>query len=489
MFPLILLVLSIAMANGNVEEKPNMNDKIKELFNYGVTFEDKGTLYPSGNHWKHFFEIELQKFPFVSERPSPCSNCPWYSEAMEEILALHRQTAVDVGTILGEIKTLLPHHSLVRIPMARKRRSFLPFIGSLAKTLFGTATSSDLTSLSRNVALLRANQQKMAKATSHQIDIFTAAIRNFDYRIDNVFRGITDNHEAIQQLGENFNNSIITSQVAQARLLAAMTKQTRLALTIQTRFEELLMGVLATMQGKLSPLIIPLHTLTNVLSHMQSIVQPHGFYLTHSHPSFYYKHAKFTIFRRFSNILISVQFPITTVTLQLFKLNTFPIPLNKTTKHGTQLHTSKDHLLLSQDGNLFSEVSSKDLQSCSQSNHIWHCDQHYILRNDTRRSRLFSLFHGKKSDINDNCIFHFVQDIIQPSIIQLNHSHLVLINVSDITLTCKNSKTAEKGCSFCIIAIPCRCSLSSSSMYIDPYWNRCNSNKLQMLFLKFMEIT
>ncbi|XP_060083001.1 uncharacterized protein LOC132562278 [Ylistrum balloti] len=212
---LVLCVLFLAMAYGNVEGTPY--DKIKELFNYGATFEEKGTLYPSGNHWVHYFEIELQTFPFVSEKPTPCSNCPWYSEAMVEILALHRQTAVDVGTILGEIKSLLPHHSLARLPMTRRRRSFLPFIGSLAKTLFGTSTSSDLNSLSRNVALIRANQQKMAKATAHQIGIFAAAIRNFDSRIDNIFQGITDNHEAIEKLGENFNNSLISSQVAQVK--------------------------------------------------------------------------------------------------------------------------------------------------------------------------------------------------------------------------------------------------------------------------------
>ncbi|XP_069110091.1 uncharacterized protein [Argopecten irradians] len=470
---MLFWVLSSAMATlGNVEALPY--DRVKELFNYGVIFKEKGTVYPTANHWEHFFELQLETFPYVSERPSPCINCPWYDDVVKEIVELHRQTAMDIGTIIGKIKNLLPHHSSARIPISRKRRSFLPFIGSIAKTLFGSATTADVTNLSKNVAMIRAKQQQMIESTSHQIDTFTAAIRNFDSRITNGFQGITDNHNAIEKLGQDFNTSLVSSQVAQAKLLAAMTKQTRLTLRILTRFEELLMGILSTMQGKLSPLLIPHNTLSDVLLYITENVARHGFHLTHSHPTFYYRNAKFTIFRRFSNILISVQFPITTLKLKLYQVHSFPIPLNHTSRHATQLGNVNDYVLLSPDEQLFREINSKDLESCSESNHIWHCDKQIVLRNDTGNSCLLSLFHGNKSSINKNCIFHFVQDTILPSLIQLNSSHFVMINITEITLMCEDKTYVEKGCSFCIISIPCKCSLSSKSLYLPPHWNGCD---------------
>lgn len=461
--------------------KAEGHDWIKTLPNYGVTFKNEGVLYPTADHWTHYFQLELPVFPFISEKPLPCNNCQWYKEAMEEIMTLHQQNRVQLGTILSKIKTLIPHHDLRRIPNNRHRRSFLPFIGSLAKTLFGTSTTSDLNELSRNVAQIRTNQNKMAKAVSSEIGLFTAAVRNFDDRLGNTFKAVADNHNAIELLGVDFNKSLISSEIAQAKLVAAMAKQTRLSLQLLNRYEELLLGAIDTLQGHLSPLLIPDNVLTNVLHYVGDKLNLHGFFLTHSHPTFYYKNAKFLLFRQFSSIFIEVHFPISDISTRLYSLTSFPIPLNSTSSHGTELVTDKRFFILSSDEKYYAEVSSKHIQSCTHNNHVWHCNQQIVLRNDTHNSCFWSLFHDDITNIDKNCVFHFKQNVITPNIVHMNSSHLLLINITNFEVRCHHGIEFHTGCSSCIISIPCKCSVSTESLFVPKHWHGCKQNNTKSI--------
>ena len=45
-----------------------------------------------------------------------------------------------------------------------------------------------------------------------------------------------------------------------------------------------------------------------------------------------------------------------------------------------------------------------------------------------------------------------------------------------LALDCPNGQTIRKGCAFCIMTIPCRCSVTSDNLYLPPRLGECNNN-------------
>lgn len=64
------------------------------------------------------------------------------------------------------------------------------------------------------------------------------------------------------------------------------------------------------------------------------------FKLVHSHASDYYKHSDFSVQKHGNNIFITVHFPLSPYyqPLQLYRVLSFPIPVNQSTTHTTSIY-------------------------------------------------------------------------------------------------------------------------------------------------------
>jgi len=71
---------------------------------------------------------------------------------------------------------------------------------------------------------------------------------------------------------------------------------------------------------------------------------------------------------------------------------------------------------------------------------------------------------------------------IKPSLYIIDKSHVLVTNVTNVTVICPSSALKNVSCSkFCRVTIPCRCSLSSASDYIPARMTECIQGEVTLL--------
>lgn len=89
---------------------------------------------------------------------------------------------------------------------------------------------------------------------------------------------------------------------------------------------------------------------------------------------------------------------------------------------------------------------------------------------------LSSIFFNQKEDPTKLCDFRFLLNSLKPSISEISPSHVLLYQTTTIALDCSSSQKILKGCTFCVMKIPCRCSISTHNLYLPPRLGKCNNN-------------
>lgn len=85
------------------------------------------------------------------------------------------------------------HNNILSHP--DQNEDFFYFVGEISKSLFGTTTSADITTLQRHMQVLNKNNVKLAKAMVHQDQHLSAFINTVDKRFSNVLAAVKKNHQ------------------------------------------------------------------------------------------------------------------------------------------------------------------------------------------------------------------------------------------------------------------------------------------------------
>lgn len=163
----MLLVLSLCALVTPSPIEPTM-DIIIQRINYGVIFKEESKLLLAKENWLHTFHVELpkrfqlSKVPFcnVQNRVRE-SSCTLLDNMVNFIHGLHEETLAHLNQTLLNIRTMIPQTQILK---KRQARALLPFIGSLSKSIFGTATMDDVNILAGHINALNSKTEKMAKA-------------------------------------------------------------------------------------------------------------------------------------------------------------------------------------------------------------------------------------------------------------------------------------------------------------------------------------
>lgn len=66
-------------------------------------------------------------------------------------------------------------------------------------------------------------------------------------------------------------------------------------------------------------------------------------------------------------------------------------------------------------------------------------------------------------------------NMLPPAVYELSPSNLLLYRTSMLALDCPNGQRILKGCFFCIVRLPCRCSITTNNLYLPPRLGKCNN--------------
>ena len=258
-----------------------------------------------------------------------------------------------------------------------------------------------------------------------------------------------------------------------------MTKQIEKSRKLESVFQELREGIFDLVKGKISPHLIPPKTMLQCIQDIQNILHDKfsGFHLIHTDPKEIYKNVQSIYARKGSKLFISVKFPVSPfpAPLTLYKVLSFPIPINETSNHATHLVDLPEFTALTSDMQYYSVLTSKDLTQCEKSR-VQLCTFTKVLTPITHTSCILALFKNDKHMVKQQCNFRVSLNHLQKQIAYLSHTSLLVYRIDVLELDCKSGKRMIQGCQFCIIDIPCECSVSTTDMYLPPRLSACHKN-------------
>ena len=334
-----LATLPISCVRGQETAPIGENEGSIQRLNYGVMFQNQPPLYLSREHWMHTFEVELPNNISIEPIPScepPLLNCDLFNSITSHVNIAKENTMSFINTVLGEIFNMIPESNLE--PQIRKTRAILSFVGSLSKTLFGTATIDDVNLLASHINQLIKRDRKMSHILEQHGSHISSFMKLANHRMQNLKNGIKDNHNFI--ISALMSTS--TLQAQSTNLTMIVLDQVQKANEIQIQLTNLLSSIKALVNGQITPQLISENTLRKTLFDITSLLRNKfpQFSLIEQHPYKYYQHSKFLFTRHRSKLYITMKFPISSFSkpLTLFKAISFPHPIKQTnTTHASQI--------------------------------------------------------------------------------------------------------------------------------------------------------
>jgi hypothetical protein len=168
---------------------------------------------------------------------------------------MKKQCQSTLNAVRKYIFSLIPESKL--LGASRSKRGLMNFIGSLSKTLFGTATVDDINVLAQHVQSLNKIEFKLANNLKQHEEHVSSFMSIVDDRFDNAMEAIKHNHDDIRSSVVLFNNKVNDIQQSLESLTGLLIDQLEQVAIINTQVEELKLGVLSLVNGKLSPYIRP----------------------------------------------------------------------------------------------------------------------------------------------------------------------------------------------------------------------------------------
>jgi hypothetical protein len=451
--------------------------ELVQRVNYGVVFQESTKMYIARDYWFHTFEFSFPEDISLPQLP-PChsdnNTCALMSQVLLQINSLRTETESRLNNTLQTLFKLLPES---KIHHSRSKRSLLPFVGTLSKGLFGTATMDDVNVLANHINKLNKVTMDMNKALTQQSEHFSSFVSMSNKRMDNLMTGVKDNMLAIKFVQVKLQSSIQNIEYVIDHLMGILVDQIETCNSLNNAVEEFKLGVFDMLNEKLTPLLLPTSVLESTLSDIESFLSTNytGFYLNLKSVQDIYAQSKFLAARNGTKLYVTLKIPVSSFEhpLTVFKLTSLPIPINDTSAHATQLLDLQDYFVISADHQYYATMTKYEMLTC-QGSDIKYCTSNLALSPVTKMSCALALFANDKSNVKTHCNFRYLQNVITPKIVEISPNVLLLYRTPLLSLQCNHGHRMEKGCNFCIFNMPCRCSVSTNEHYFASRLSMCH---------------
>ena len=451
--PLLLLVVLLCICVFGYATEP---DQHVQRMNYGIIFEKSSNILLGQEYWLHTFEIPLPKKIHLNELYCNMPQCKTAGHIIKSLNLLRVQCMASVNSTVNQFHRLIPSTLLPpqrsSIGSSRRfKRGLFDFVGSISKSLFGTATTDDINALKRHMQTLNNNNIKLAKAMAQQDEHLSSFISTVDERFQNVMSAVTKNHRDAIALSELAHRSMDALDHEFQILSQLILQQTNMSQQLEKELEHIKLGIHDLVKGKLSPFILSPHVLKSSIGQVQHIISSKfpQFHISNTNPLYFYSFGDFIFTRMHSNLYLTLKIPISPFLqpISIYKIYSFPVPVNSSSNHATQLLDTPEYFLKTEDNQHFTTISSTQLTQCTGTTTLL-CTFNIALTASASPSCLSAIFFNQKDAVNNMCDFRFLVDHITPSIFEISPSHILLYQIPTIALDCSNGQQILKGFPF-----------------------------------------
>ena len=469
LWSLILLCCLMGEVNGK--------ETIQRM-NYGVSFQYRSAIQLSNEYWLHTFKIPLPaklQLPSIGTCHKNKETCALISHVLAQINTVRAETSTRLNNTLETVYKLIPETQHVK---GRGKRSLLPFLGQLSRSIFGTATLDDINVLARHINELSKRTMKISNAIEQHGAHMSSFMEKANKRMDNLMTGVKNNEMAITYIHTQLQTSIRDLQNNFEQMTGILVKQIQNSNQLNHLLDEVKLGIIDLVKGKLSPLILPPELLEATIKDIQNLLNSKypEFYVAHTQVDQIYKSDQFLYARQNDSLFITIKLPISAHkhNMKLFDIMSFPVPVNSTTTQATQLLDLPSHFVMSADQQFYTTLSNVELNKCSGQSPM-HCLFNKALTPITTESCVLALFTNSKEKVHALCDFRFLHDAIKPSIHELGVSSVVVYRSPILSMECSKQHKMVKGCDYCILSLPCRCSIITEKAFFPPRLTSCHN--------------
>ena len=449
--------------------------------NWGVIFKENSVMNNAEMLWKHTFQVQLPKLTIENSYiKTPIANSSsQMNEIMTKIQILRNDTANNLESLKSKINMLVPEASLNDIN--RNQRALLPFIGSLSKSLFGTASASDIQLLQDHINELIKDQNTLKNNFQEHTTDMTSYMKTVNDRVDTALKGIQLNHDELNNYLHTMTISSSENTEMIYKLMTIMTSEILSANTIIKATENIMLAIHDLMQNKLPPVLISVDTLNMTLENVQKVLQSkyHGFSIATYDTKYYYSISNIMFTRREDSIFITVNIPITKSTVQyhVYEIQTFPIPIHNTTKHVSQILNYPKYIAIDSKRETYLELDEFEYAKCL-GEFQKHCPNIIPQRQISSPNCLIAILLNDHTMTMKLCDFRFIENGLQTFIMELDSNRFLLSNITTLTIACSGKSVQTKqGCQFCIIeSIGCDCLIKADNFHFPSRISTCNNN-------------
>ncbi|XP_071099911.1 uncharacterized protein [Haliotis cracherodii] len=468
--------------------RPTLGTSPVQRLNYGIVFKPTTQVHFATEYWVHTYEVKLPHVPSIPTM-SGChqgnGTCAILHQIQMHLNVIKTRCVSLLNETRHQIIKLIPES---KVPSSsRSKRAVLSFVGSLSKTLFGTATTDDVNLLAKHINALTKHDINLSNVLKQHSSHLSSFMKLVDNRFKNALKGVKANHDALTFTATAIQNNARNVQATFASLTSILIDQIQNSNTVEHQLEELKLGILDLAKNKLSPLLIAPQILEQTIHHIASILSNKypNFRLLQTNPTYYYSQAKFIFARTKAHVYVSVKFPLSSLPkpFQMYKVISLPVPVNDTSSHSTQLLDIPPYFALSLDSRHFLSMDSSTLAPCSGDEFVLHCPIRIALQSSPKPSCSLALFQNSKSLVKSLCDFRYVTKPQPPQLISIDTSNVLVYRIPFLTLTCPGTHRMIPGCNFCLIATPCYCSLSTEDLYYPAPFGSCRTSQHQISHL------
>jgi hypothetical protein len=505
-------------------QQAGMDDRVIYDESLGVVLRQIGTLELGGSEFSHTFGIPITQDNIIptfnlcpknletckSEFSINCTTenifyfCQRFQQAIRAYTEHEELLQMEYSENIKAIDTLLPRN-IKKNKSTQFKRGLVDAGGWLAKQLFGVATEQDLAMLRNHIIQLEDTISQSNESFSQFKENLQSYGSKINKRVDNIRDGLTLHHkllnDTMQHIGKiertmfNIEPQLNTFYKRQHKITKYINllhvynvQHIHLLNALVRDSSERLQGVQSLVEGYLPVILIPPHVLESYIYKLDRFLKENhpGFSITHMKAKYYY-HVKNIMYARTNrNLFISVKIPLssTDTIFKLYNIDTVPVPMGPIEFH-SEINNVPTYFAISSDNQFYLELAESDIKDCFGKT-VKRCKQIMAIKERVLASCISSIFFQDHATAIKLCKGKVIgnETAFQTKIIDLGSGKLLVSTDHRHWIkSCASKPPVEFiGCLYCIIKVPCACSIRGSQFFIPSFMNNCFADSdIQMI--------
>ena len=338
---------------------------------------------------------------------------------------------------------------------SRQKRALLPFLGSLAGFLIGTASEQDIEAVNRNIHRLTSNQNQITHVLNESLTLLDVSRKDISEnreKINEILESLTGLNKELQAArdeieAENFKLEQVVRTVI--RGLAAYNRVEFNILKIIGHVKTLNLKLNMLAHGRLSPIVISPETLLQILNEIADRLEPP--YILPRKPSkhlwHYYKTLRCSSVINEQKLIMIIDIPLVNSNSRLEIFEIFNLHLtgvkgfDKTT---AKYRIDSKGLAINYGRTEYMLLSAHDLAVCSNLFHSYCELENVRYMAGVNLHCEIALFNGDKKKISQNCAAQIYPTTLLPKLENLRDGHWAISTAEGFKLPISCDHPSEK---------------------------------------------